>query len=82
MFLTQYILSFRRNFSVKTLKFPETLSTISRSAQDTDDQPPAPLSNDGVDEYQRSSLQIFDSSVTSLDQEMEDIDPDDLLNLE
>ena len=31
MFLTQYFLSFRRNFSVKTLKFPETLSTLSRS---------------------------------------------------
>ena len=31
VFLTQYILSFRRSFSVKTLKFPETLSTISRS---------------------------------------------------
>ena len=31
-FLSQYNLPFRRNFSAKTLKFPETLRTISRSA--------------------------------------------------
>ena len=31
VFLTQYIPSFHRNFSVNTFKFPETLRTISRS---------------------------------------------------
>ena len=73
---------------INTLGSPPLTTTSSappnddRPPQDTGDQPPAPLSNEGVDEYQRSSLQIFDSSVTSLDQEMEDIDPDDLLNLE
>ena len=52
-----------------------------QATQDADG-PPAPLLSEEVDEIEPAQIQFLDSSVTSLDQEMENINPDDLLNWE
>ena len=60
-----------------------TLPSADVTTHDADaDVAPAPLSGELVDAYEPAPTSLFDSSVTSLEQEMEEINPDDLLNLE